>query len=235
MLTNGLGADCVIVAAASKSSAPCEMALEICRDRGKIVIVGAVEMNFPWQEMYMKEIQVLMSRALMDQAVTTRSTKCAGVIIRSRTCVGPRNGTWRISPVSFAGLVDLRASITHEFNLEDAPRAYQLIKDGTANSLGILLRYPQADYPTEPEKVTPQLKVHVPGKSKTGSEDRSCRRRQSGAVGSLAEFGEDSARQSARCLFDERRERKHVRTPLWSVGTFVRTMGRCSPIRKSTS
>jgi NADPH:quinone reductase-like Zn-dependent oxidoreductase len=51
-ITNGLGADCVIVAAASKSSAPCQMALEICRDRGRLVIVGAVEMNFPWQEMY---------------------------------------------------------------------------------------------------------------------------------------------------------------------------------------
>src|SRR5262245_10392432 len=47
-ITNGLGADCVIVAAASKSSAPCHMALEICRDRGTIVIVGAVEMSFPW-------------------------------------------------------------------------------------------------------------------------------------------------------------------------------------------
>ena len=38
------------------------MALEICKDRGKIVIVGAVEMEFPWSEMYMKEIQVLVAR-----------------------------------------------------------------------------------------------------------------------------------------------------------------------------
>src|SRR5688572_5038445 len=34
-ITNGLGADCVIVAAASKSSAPCKLALDICRDRGR--------------------------------------------------------------------------------------------------------------------------------------------------------------------------------------------------------
>src|SRR5687768_15527797 len=63
VITNGLGADCVIVAAASRSSAPCELALEICRDRGRIVVVGAVELSFPWQEMYMKEIKLLMSRA----------------------------------------------------------------------------------------------------------------------------------------------------------------------------
>src|SRR5256885_12275998 len=62
-ITNGRGADCVIVAAAAKSAAPCRQAVEICRDRGRIVVVGAVEMNFPWNEMYLKEIQLFMSRA----------------------------------------------------------------------------------------------------------------------------------------------------------------------------
>jgi threonine dehydrogenase-like Zn-dependent dehydrogenase len=62
-LTGGRGADCVMVAAASKSPAPAQQALEICRDRGRIVIVGAVGMEFPWNDMYLKEIQLFMSRA----------------------------------------------------------------------------------------------------------------------------------------------------------------------------
>ena len=62
-ITDGRGADCVIVAAAAKSSAPCKAALEMCRDRGRIVVVGAVEMSFPWNDMYLKEIQLYMSRA----------------------------------------------------------------------------------------------------------------------------------------------------------------------------
>src|ERR1700749_4652300 len=37
-VTNGRGADCVIVAAASKSTAPALQSVEICRDRGRIVI-----------------------------------------------------------------------------------------------------------------------------------------------------------------------------------------------------
>ena len=41
----------------------CQLALEICRDRGRIVVVGAVEMSFPWNDMYLKEIQLFMSRA----------------------------------------------------------------------------------------------------------------------------------------------------------------------------
>ena len=164
LITDGLGVDCVIVAAASKSSAPCEMALEICRDRGKIVIVGAVEMNFPWQEMYMKEIQVLMSRAYgpgsYDPEYEVRGRDYPIAYVR---WTEKRNMEEFLRLVS-QGRVDLQPLITHEFNLEDAPRAYHLIKDGTANSLGILLRYPQADLTTEAEKFTPQLKIHIPNK-----------------------------------------------------------------------
>ncbi len=95
-ITNGLGADCVIVAAASKSSAPCKLALEICRDRGKIVIVGAVEMEFPWSEMYMKEIKLLMSRAYGPGSYDPEY-EVRGATIRSLTCVGPKSGTWKSS------------------------------------------------------------------------------------------------------------------------------------------
>src|SRR5262249_15008491 len=62
-LTNGRGVDCAIVAAAAKSEAPCRTGVDICRDRGRIVDVGAVELKFPWQEMYRKEIRLLMARA----------------------------------------------------------------------------------------------------------------------------------------------------------------------------
>src|SRR6185436_2633936 len=62
-LTNGVGADCVVIAAAAKSAGPCHRALQVCKDRGRIVVVGAVEMSFPWAEMYAKEIKLFMSRA----------------------------------------------------------------------------------------------------------------------------------------------------------------------------
>jgi threonine dehydrogenase-like Zn-dependent dehydrogenase len=61
--TDGRGADVVIVAAAAKSAEPVRQALAICRDRGRIVIVGAVDIALPWNEMYLKEIQLFMSRA----------------------------------------------------------------------------------------------------------------------------------------------------------------------------
>jgi len=142
-ITNGLGADCVIVAAASKSSAPCKLALEICRDRGKIVIVGAVEMEFPWGEMYMKEIKLLMSRAYgpgsYDPEYEVRGRDYPIAYVR---WTEKRNMEEFLRLVA-QGRVDLQPLITHEFRLDDAPQAYKTVMDPTASSLGVLLRYPE--------------------------------------------------------------------------------------------
>jgi predicted dehydrogenase/threonine dehydrogenase-like Zn-dependent dehydrogenase len=141
-ITNGLGADCVIVAAASKSSAPCKLALELCRDRGKIVIVGAVEMEFPWSEMYMKEIKLLMSRAYgpgsYDPEYEMRGRDYPIAYVR---WTEKRNMEEFLRLVKL-GRVDLQSLITHEFTLEDAPQAYRTVMDPAASSLGVLLRYP---------------------------------------------------------------------------------------------
>ena len=62
VITDRRGADCVIVAAAARSDGPAKLALELCRDRGRIVIVGAIETNFPWLAMSLKEVRVVMAR-----------------------------------------------------------------------------------------------------------------------------------------------------------------------------
>jgi threonine dehydrogenase-like Zn-dependent dehydrogenase len=96
-LTSGRGADCVIVAAAAKSSAPVELALRLCRERGKVVVVGAVEMNLSRDLMYVKEIDVVVSRAYgRGYDPGTRSRR---VTTPRATCDGRRTGTWR----SFSG------------------------------------------------------------------------------------------------------------------------------------
>ncbi|HEX6716496.1 MAG TPA: zinc-binding dehydrogenase, partial [Pyrinomonadaceae bacterium] len=161
--TNGLGVDCVIVAAASKSSAPCEMALEICRDRGLIVIVGAVDLSFPWNEMYLKEIRLLMSRAYgpgsYDPEYEQRGRDYPIAYVR---WTEKRNMEEFLRLVS-EGRIDVNSLITHQFNLEDAPRAYQVVKDPASSSLGVLLRYPESL--PEPEKFTPERRVTLPSKA----------------------------------------------------------------------
>lgn len=160
-LTNGRGADCVIVAAAAKSSAPCHLALEICRDRGQIVIVGAVDLSFPWHEMYMKEIRVLMSRAYgpgsYDPEYEERGHDYPIAYVR---WTEKRNMEEFLRLVAL-GRVNLQSLITHEFVLDAAPSAYQTVKDPASNSLGVLLRYPVPDSSKESKKFAPPRKVKL--------------------------------------------------------------------------
>lgn len=157
--TNGLGADCVIVAAASKSSAPCHLALEICRDRGTIVVVGAVDLSFPWNDMYMKEIRLLMSRAYgpgsYDPQYEVRGHDYPISYVR---WTEKRNMEEFLRLLS-SGRIHLQPLITHEFDLADAPHAYETVKDPAASSLGVLLRYPETEVTREPRQFKPEQRV----------------------------------------------------------------------------
>ena len=166
-LTDGLGADCVIVAAASKSSAPCELALELCKDRGTIVVVGAVEMSFPWSDMYMKEIRLLMSRAYgpgsYDPEYEVRGRDYPIAYVR---WTEKRNMEEFLRLVSI-GRVDLEPLITHEFELEEAPNAYRTVMDPESNSLGVVLRYPERNSLQVTEDA--QLRVNLPRRTAKSS------------------------------------------------------------------
>jgi predicted dehydrogenase/threonine dehydrogenase-like Zn-dependent dehydrogenase len=160
-LTNGRGADCVIVAAAAKSSAPCRQALELCRDRGRIVVVGAVEMSFPWEAMYLKEIQLFMSRAYGPGSYDPDYEKRGRDYPVSYVRWTENRNMGEFLRLVAEGRVSLDPLITHRFPLEDAARAYQTILDPASNSLAVLLRYPAADAPDAADGFEPRRRVDV--------------------------------------------------------------------------
>lgn len=59
--TAGYGADGVIVCAASKDSAVTNQALELCRRKGRVVVVGAVGMRLEREAMYAGELDFMLS------------------------------------------------------------------------------------------------------------------------------------------------------------------------------
>ena len=141
-ITDGHGADAVILAAASKSPAPCRQALRLLRERGRITIVGNVTIDLPWHEMYMKDAGLAMSRAYGPGSYDpTYEREGRDYPLPYVRWTQQRNMTEFLRLVE-AKQVELDALITHEFDLDDAPRAYRIIVDGTTPSLGVLLRYP---------------------------------------------------------------------------------------------
>jgi predicted dehydrogenase len=162
-LTNGQGVDCVIIAAAAKSDAPCRIAVDICRDRGRIVDVGAVELNFPWYETYLKEIQVLMARAYgpgsYDPAYEVQGQDYPLPYVR---WTENRNMEEFLRLVA-QGRIQIDPLITHRFPLEDAARAYETIMDGSTNSVAVLVKYPAADLSAPLAEFQPKRRVEVNG------------------------------------------------------------------------
>jgi predicted dehydrogenase len=57
------GTDVAIIAAASASSEPVELGASISRDRGRIVVVGAVDLGVSRKAMYTKELSLVLSRS----------------------------------------------------------------------------------------------------------------------------------------------------------------------------
>ncbi len=175
-LTAARGVDCAIVAAASKSDAPARQALELCRDRGRIVVVGAVELSFPWHEMYLKEIQLFMARAYGPGSYDPEYERKGHDYPVSYVRWTENRNMEEFLRLVATGRVDTRPLITHRFALGDAARAYQTIMDPASASLAVVLDYSVLDYPAgEPPEAlagpaATRTRVEVSGAAKASGE-----------------------------------------------------------------
>jgi predicted dehydrogenase len=160
-ITEGRGVDACIVAAAAKSSAPCELALLLCRDRGRMVIVGAVEMSFPWNDMYLKEIQLFMSRAYGPGSYDPAYEKQGRDYPISYVRWTENRNMEEFLRLVAVGRVKLEPLVTHQFALEEASLAYQTILNPASNSLAVLLRYPAASSNEAVAPFKPRRRVEV--------------------------------------------------------------------------
>ena len=61
--TQGYGIDAAVLAASAATNGPTEQALEVLRDRGRVVVVGKTKVDLPWEYAFGKEIQVRFSRS----------------------------------------------------------------------------------------------------------------------------------------------------------------------------
>lgn len=170
-ITNGIGVDCVIIAAAAKSDAPCRLAVDICRDRGRIVDVGAVELNFPWYQTYLKEIQVLMARAYGPGSYDASYERQGRDYPLPYVRWTENRNMEEFLRLESQGRIQIEPLVTHRFPLEEAPMAYETIMDPEKNSLAVLLKYPAADLNEPVAAYQPKRKIEVSpseGTSKMG-------------------------------------------------------------------
>ena len=140
-LTDGYGADAVIITAGTSSLDPVEFAGKVARKKGKVVIVGAVPTGFSRKNYYKKELDLRMSSSYgpgrYDSDYEEKGIDYPIAYVR---WTENRNMQSFIRLLSERKL-DISGLITHTFPLIDALKAYDLILEKSEPYTGILIKY----------------------------------------------------------------------------------------------
>lgn len=143
--TGGVGVDGAIVAAASSTDAPMVAAAGMCRDRGRIVLVGAVPFGLPREIAYAKELDLRIARSYGPGRYDAGfEEKGIDYPIGHVRWTETRNFEAFLQ-LAAEGRIELASLITHRYALEDAPGAYdELVSGGGPKPLGMVIEYPEA-------------------------------------------------------------------------------------------
>jgi predicted dehydrogenase/threonine dehydrogenase-like Zn-dependent dehydrogenase len=139
--SHGRGADLTLITAATSSNQPIELAGEITRRKGRIVVVGAVGLNIPRDVYYKKELEVKISMSYgpgrYDRSYEEGGLDYPYDYIR---WTEQRNLESVLDLMARRSL-DVRSLTTHRFTAQKAGAAYEMIRQGTQSYVGIVLEY----------------------------------------------------------------------------------------------
>ncbi len=140
-LKQGELVDAVLICAATQSSEPARQAAQICRKRGRIVLVGVTGLELSRDEFYKKELTFQVSCSYgpgrYDPAYEEKGQDYPLGYVR---WTAQRNFE-AVLQLMAEGKLDTAPLITHRFPFERAEQAYHLLLSGEPH-LGILLEYP---------------------------------------------------------------------------------------------
>lgn len=160
--TDGMGADVAIICAATAGSGPVRQAMEFCRKKGRVVVVGAVGMDLERSPFYEKELELTISCSYgpgrYDPEYELKGTDYPVGYVRFTE---NRNMQEFIRLLA-DGKVKVEPLSEQEFPVEDGVRAFETLDGEGKKPLGVLISY--ADQVKEPIKTH----THRPTKKKSG-------------------------------------------------------------------
>ena len=142
--TSGYGADAVIITAATKDHSLVDQAIQLCRSKGRIVVVGTTDIHPDRNELWLKEIELVVSRAAGPGSLDP-VYELEGVDLP----IGEVRWTQKRNLQEFLRLlaekrIDVRPLITHRYAIEQAENVYaQFVAGELVQPIGVLLTYPE--------------------------------------------------------------------------------------------
>lgn len=163
-LTNGIGADAVIITASSKSNDIIHEACEMSRKRGRIILIGVIGMDMRRDDFYKKELSFQVSCSYgpgrYDEDYENKGIDYPLPYVR---WTEKRNFETILNAIS-TGRLDVKSMITEVCDLDNYEAIYgEMRKKG---SIASILKYPEEQ--TIKRVVKCSETDYVPGKGKIG-------------------------------------------------------------------
>jgi predicted dehydrogenase/threonine dehydrogenase-like Zn-dependent dehydrogenase len=166
-LSKGRGVDGVLLTLASKSSEPVAQAARMCRQRGRIVLVGVTGLELNRGDFYEKELSFQVSCSYgpgrYDPDYEERGNDYPFGLVR---WTEQRNIEAALELMA-EGRLDVRPLISHRYPVDDAEQAYDLLASARP-SMGVLIDYPAEQTQAEVTTIALTQAPRAPGKAVVG-------------------------------------------------------------------
>jgi len=139
------GVDGVILTAATKSNEPVRQAAQMCRKRGRIILVGVAGLELSRADFYEKELSFQVSCSYGPGRYDAQYEQGGHDYPVGFVRWTEQRNFEAVLDMMASGRIDVDPLISHRFAIHDAPRAYDLLATGDEPTLGIVLNYPRPE------------------------------------------------------------------------------------------
>jgi predicted dehydrogenase/threonine dehydrogenase-like Zn-dependent dehydrogenase len=140
--SGGAGVDGVLITASTRSNDPVSQGARMCRQRGRIVLVGVTGLELNRSDFYQKELSFQVSCSYgpgrYDPQYEEQGMDYPLGFVRWTE----QRNIQAVLEMLDSRALDMRALISHRFQFDAAPAAYELLATQSEPHLGIILEYP---------------------------------------------------------------------------------------------
>nr|WP_246853938.1 bi-domain-containing oxidoreductase [Vibrio crassostreae] len=141
--SRGRGVDGVIITASTKSSEPLSQAATMCRQRGRIVLVGVIGQEISRADFFAKELTFQVSCSYGPGRYDTEYEEKGNDYPVGFVRWTEQRNFEAVLDMMASGALNVKPLVTHRYAIDDALEAYKCLDD--KSSLGIVLDYPNND------------------------------------------------------------------------------------------
>jgi predicted dehydrogenase/threonine dehydrogenase-like Zn-dependent dehydrogenase len=153
--TGGHGADMALICAASESSAPVQLAADLCRLKGRVVCIGATAMDLDRRTFFEKELDLRMSMSYGPGRYDRRYEEMGLDYPISYVRWTENRNLQAFVELAEAAAVDPTRMDVQTVAFEDAEQTYEELAKGERRSLAVVFRYGTAGVATRSLELAP--------------------------------------------------------------------------------